>query len=115
MSNRVASARAIYYASAMTITRSKTTTIFMGALFALATAACNPVLDDAALEQQISTGITEQASVGVTAIDCPSGRPLQAGDTFTCSATTDDGSTLQITVTQTDNQGNVHWEVTGQN
>jgi hypothetical protein len=99
----------------MTITRRKTTTIFLVALFAMATAACNPTLDDAALETQISNGITEQAGVGVSTIDCPSGRPLQTGDTFTCTATTDDGTTLQITVTQTDNQGNVHWEVTGQN
>jgi len=98
----------------MTITRRKSTTLFMVALFALATAACNPTLDDSALEQQISDGITEQTGVGISTIDCPSGRPLQAGDTFTCTATTDDGTTLTITVVQNDNQGNVHWEISGQ-
>jgi len=98
----------------MTITRRKTSTLFLVALFAIATAACNPTLDDSALEQQISSGITEQTGTGVATIDCPSGRPLQAGDTFNCTATTDDGTTLTITVVQNDNQGNVHWEVTNQ-
>jgi hypothetical protein len=86
----------------------------MVSVFALATAACNPTLDDSALEEQISAGITQQAGVDISTIDCPSGRPLLAGDTFTCTATTDDGTTLTITVTQKDNQGNVSWEVTGQ-
>lgn len=98
----------------MTI-KSRTRVLMMGGLLALLAVACNSTLDDARLEQVITEGIQTQTGVTLTSIDCPSGQPLQEGNTFTCTAATPDGSTLQITVTQTDSIGNVHWSITGQN
>ena len=84
-------------------------------LFAFATAACDTTLtlNDDQLEQTITQQFQAQTNVALTAIDCPSDRPLQTGDTFTCSATTELGESLTINVTQTDDQGNVNWTVAG--
>jgi hypothetical protein len=93
----------------------KTSSLLLGGLLALAAVGCNTTLtlDDQVLEQKISQDFLQQTQHSLTSIDCPADRPIQQGDTFTCSATTDDGASLVITVTQTDNAGNVHWSVTG--
>jgi hypothetical protein len=71
-------------------------------------------LNEAVLEANISEEIQSQTGLTVSAVECPGDRPLLAGDVFTCSATTTDGRVLEITVEQTDGQGNVEWEVTGE-
>jgi len=38
---------------------------------------------------------------------------MKLDDTFTCSAVTQDGLTLTIQVTQTDNQGGVDFDIQG--
>jgi hypothetical protein len=93
----------------------QTPSLVLGGLLALAAIGCNTTLtlNDQVLEQKITQDFQVQTQHSLTTIDCPSDRPLQQGDTFTCSATTDDGESLVITVTQTDNAGNVHWSVTG--
>ena len=94
----------------------KTPSLVLGGVLALAVFGCGngtQVLDDQRLEDVISQGFQEQTGYSLTAIDCPSDRPLQQGDTFNCSATTDQGDAIVITVTQTDNVGNVHWSITG--
>lgn len=87
---------------------------FAAALLALAVAGCqlSIVLDNDRLEQSIKDGVAEQTGVTLTDIDCPDDRPLKQGDQFTCSATSDAGAQVEITVTQTDDKGNVDWEVT---
>jgi hypothetical protein len=93
----------------------KTRGLLSGAAAVLLVVACgNLTLDDTRLEQVISAGITTQTGVAVTSVNCPNNRPLKTGDTFDCTATTADGATLTITVTQTDDQGNVHWAISGQ-
>ncbi|MCB0918547.1 MAG: DUF4333 domain-containing protein [Actinobacteria bacterium] len=69
-------------------------------------------IDTQKVEDEITTGLKEQANVTVTTV-CPDNVPLKAGDTFTCTATTTDGEAIDVTVTQQDDQGNVRWEVTG--
>ncbi len=69
-------------------------------------------LNNDTLQQKITEGLQQQAGVQAV-VTCPDDRPLKAGDTFHCSAVTADGSTLTITVVQTDDQGNVNWNVTG--
>lgn len=81
-------------------------------LAALIFAGCSTTLDGTRLQQVIADGLLEQAGVTAT-VTCPTDRPLKQDDVFTCTAATLDGQTLTITVTQTDSQGNVHWEVTG--
>jgi hypothetical protein len=76
--------------------------------------ACNGslTLDNVRLQQVIADGLQQQAGVQAV-VTCPDDRPLKTGDTFQCSAVAADGSTLQITVVQTDDQGHVNWNVTG--
>jgi len=70
------------------------------------------VLDNDKLQQVIADGLQQQA--GVTAVvTCPDNQPIQQGQSFQCSATTADGTNLTIQVTQTDNAGNVNWQVVG--
>jgi type 1 fimbria pilin len=68
-------------------------------------------LDTPKLETEIERGLEEQTDVVVQSVDCPEDVPIQTGATFTCTATADDGSTATIDVRQTDDQGNVDWEL----
>jgi hypothetical protein len=87
-----------------------------GALvLALTLSGClSPVLNDEAIEANIREEVPRQANVNLTEVDCPDDRPIRQGDVFECTAITEDGRTLTITVTQNDDQGNVNWEVTGE-
>ena len=52
-------------------------------------------------------------NVQVTAnVTCPNNEPLKQDDTFICTAVIQDGLTLTIQVTQTDNQGGIDLELT---
>ena len=65
------------------------------------------------LEGVIASGIQDRnPGIVVSEVTCPD-RPIQLNDMFTCQASTEDGQNVVVTVTQTDDQGNVDWEVTG--
>jgi hypothetical protein len=85
----------------------------LAGLVAVALAACTRTVNTDALEQQIAAELQAQAGVTPSSVDCPDDVEAEAGGTFTCTATTDDGSTATITVTQQDDEGNLRWEVTG--
>ena len=72
---------------------------------------CSRVVDTDELEAQISSELQRQAGVTPTSVDCPDDVPAEAGGTFTCTATADDGSTATIEVVQQDDEGNLNWEV----
>jgi hypothetical protein len=95
----------------MLIKPTKTRTLLLASLLAFVAVGCGSSLDDERLEDVISQGIQEQTGATVAQIDCPSGRPLQANDVFTCSGTTTDGQTFTVQVTQTDANGNVRWQL----
>jgi hypothetical protein len=95
----------------MLIKHTKTRTLLLTGLIAFIAVACESSLDDERLEDVITQGIREQTGATVAQIDCPSGRPLQANDVFTCSGTTADGQTFTVQVTQTDASGNVRWQL----
>ena len=78
---------------------------------ALLTAGCTRTLDKQSLESQLATDL--QSNGSTYTVTCPDGVKAQAGGTFQCTATGPDGAALAITVTQTDDQGNVTWEVAG--
>ena len=80
-------------------------------LATLALAGCTQVLDEEQLEAEISAGIEEQTEATGVSVDCPSDVPLEEGDTFTCTATSDDGDEAEVQVTQTDAEGNIRWEL----
>jgi hypothetical protein len=83
-------------------------------LLPLVLVACGSVIDASALEAEIRDGVQSQAGVTLTEVVCPENRALSAGDVFTCTATANDGRTLEVTITQDDDQGNVRWQVTGE-
>jgi hypothetical protein len=91
---------------------------FPGLLLTLAAApvlaaACSTtlILDDVELEQVIATQFQEQTGVGLQSVSCPDDTPIEQGNVFQCTAVASDGQSLTIQVTQTDNTGNVNWEV----
>ena len=91
-------------------------TVTLGSLItivlALGTVGCSRSLDMNALNQSISSGVNDQLALPIASVECPAGdRPLQVGDTFTCTATPTEGGRLTVTVTQKDAEGNVAWEV----
>lgn len=87
-------------------------TAITAALLAVVALACSATLDTDSLAQQILTGIEDQAGVDITSVECPDDVPVEAGATFECSVTAADGTSGTVTVTQSDDQGNVTWEVT---
>jgi hypothetical protein len=74
--------------------------------------ACTAQIDTQELERQIKDGLSSQTGVTPTSVDCPQDVPAEEGGTFRCTAVADDGSVATITVTQSDDEGNVRWEVT---
>jgi hypothetical protein len=81
----------------------------LGAIAVLASACGPAVLDDGKLQDVIATDFAKQTHVEVQSVDCPDGQKIAQGATFNCTLTAADGTTYTIKVTQTDDQGNVHW------
>lgn len=90
----------------------------MKRLVALATVAlaasvlvgCSSTIDVSSLEEQVQKGMAEQLG-GEWTVQCPDSMEVKAGLTANCEATSTDGTTEQVNITQTDDQGNVTWEV----
>lgn len=68
-------------------------------------------LDTDTIENEIAQGIEEQTGISVQSVECPDDVDAEAGNTFRCTATADDGSTAPVRVTQQDDEGNVEWEL----
>ena len=63
------------------------------------------------VEDQIAESLTEQVGGEFTVV-CPTGVAAAAGTTFTCSVTDGtDGSTIAVTVTESDDVGGFDWRV----
>lgn len=65
-------------------------------------------------ENEIAKGIQEQAGVAVE-VSCPEDVEAEAGGQFTCTATDTDGNEGAVSVTQEDDEGNIQWELVGEN
>ena len=87
--------------------------IWIAALTVLVFAGCTGqrVVDTEALEANIASEIEAQAGFAPTSVSCPEDVPAQEGDTFNCTVTAEDGSSANVSVRQTDDQGSVTWEV----
>ena len=64
------------------------------------------------IKKVIREGLVEQLQVSVQSVTCPTSREMKAGDTFDCVARVEQVGRLTVTVTQKDDEGNVHWSVT---
>jgi hypothetical protein len=76
-------------------------------------AACSRPLDVTGLESQLKRQVEDDLGTTGLTVTCPDNVKAEAGSTFTCEASDASGATMVITVTQTDDQGNVTWKVTG--
>lgn len=69
-------------------------------------------IDTQGLERELEEQIEERTSTPIASVDCPDDVEVEAGGTFECTGTAESGATFTISVVQTDDQGNVRWEVT---
>lgn len=80
------------------------------AVGALLSSTGSPRLDTDAVATRIAAQLTDE--VGRTVhVSCPSRVEIHEGDSFTCTASTDDGATEQVVVRQTTDQGDVEWDL----
>jgi Domain of unknown function (DUF4333) len=77
---------------------------------ALSAAGCTKVLDRQGLEDQIAGAL--QSNGPALTVQCPDGVKAVAGATFQCTAKDPSGSSFAVTITQTDDKGNVTWKLT---
>jgi hypothetical protein len=77
------------------------------ALFAMG---CTKTLETSNLETTLASQMQDQLNLTGVKVACPDSLKVQAGTSFTCTATATD-STFEVTVTQVDDQGNVTWKV----
>lgn len=84
--------------------------VAIAAAGALLLSGCSSSIDVSTLEESVQTGLAEQLG-GSWTVECPDSMEVQAGLTTNCMATSDTGETVNVNVTQTDDQGNVTWEV----
>jgi Domain of unknown function (DUF4333) len=69
-------------------------------------------LDANGLEEMLGTQVEQQLGAHGITVACPDDEPAQAGAIFQCTATTAEGKTITIEVTQTDDHGRVTWKAT---
>jgi len=81
--------------------------IVLGAVLA----GCTSQLDTDKAEREIKKGIAEQTGVEVKSVECPDEVETEEGDTFECTAVAESGDEVSVKVTQTDDEGNVNWEL----
>ncbi|MGZ8631755.1 MAG: DUF4333 domain-containing protein [Actinomycetota bacterium] len=92
--------------------RSRSVRFAAVAVLAIAAAACTKTLDTDGLEGQLKSQFEEQTGTVLASVDCPADVEVETGGTFTCTATEEEsGTSFTLKVTQTDDQGNVDWEV----
>jgi hypothetical protein len=77
----------------------------------VAAAACSKTLDTTELEGSLKDQLETQLDVNGLTVDCPDDIEAESGNTFRCTATGSDGSEATVEVTQTDDQGNLTWEI----
>ena len=91
--------------------RSRSARLAAVALLAIVAAACSKTLDTEGLETELKSQFEQQTDTVLTSVDCPADVDVETGGVFECTAEEESGATFTIQVTQTDDQGQVDWEV----
>ncbi|HET9310320.1 MAG TPA: DUF4333 domain-containing protein [Actinomycetota bacterium] len=91
--------------------RSRSIRLAAVAVLAVAAAACTKTLDTDGLETELQRQIQQQTGGTISSVNCPADVEVETGGTFDCTAEEESGATLTIRVTQSDDQGNVEWNV----
>jgi len=80
---------------------------------AVLAAACGPTLDAGGLEEQLRAELSTRFPDGSWQVACPNGVEPDAGSTFMCTATSSNGRSIELEITQGDDQGRVSWRAVG--
>ena len=88
-------------------------TIAACAALALAFVACQKTLNSGKLEGKLKQGIEKQYGVKLKSVDCPSNVKAKKGNTFNCTAHATNGQKQKFKITQDDDQGHVHYALSG--
>ncbi len=80
----------------------------------LVTGCSASTLDGSSMQDEITAQLAEQVG-GTWTVVCPGAEPIKTGGTFTCTATDSSGVAQTVNVTQTDDQGNITWEIPSTN
>ena len=91
--------------------RTRSARLLVLAALVIAAAACTKTLDTDGLEGELRSQAEERFNITLTSVDCPADIEVEAGGTFTCDAKQESGATLTLQVTQSDDQGNVEWDL----
>jgi hypothetical protein len=86
--------------------RSRFVRVVAMATLAVGAVACTPQLDTAGLEATLKDQVSAETGATITKVDCPDAK-AEAGNVFRCTATDDEGVTLTLKVTQTNDSGDV--------
>jgi hypothetical protein len=70
-------------------------------------------LDTEKAERNIRNGIEAETSSVIKSVSCPDDVEQKEGVVFRCTATTSEGRTLAVDVTQTDDNGGIVWRTSG--
>ena len=76
----------------------------------VAAVSCSKTIDSSSWESSIKSQLESNGSVTGVSVSCPDSIKVQAGGTFTCTATAQ-GQTVTLQVTQTDDQGHVTFKL----
>jgi NAD(P)-dependent dehydrogenase (short-subunit alcohol dehydrogenase family) len=90
----------------------------LAALGATAVTGCKDLkeartLDTTGTEQVIKRGVARDYGAQLVSVKCPKRVDAGKGKTFRCVGKANDGSRLRFKVTQTDDKGDVKWDVAG--
>ena len=88
--------------------------LFVAILFLASACSRTKTLDGAQLEQRIASDMQTRLQLQGVTVSCPDDIEVATGGTFTCTATSPDGTTMTIQGTQKDDQGNVSYKVVGE-
>jgi len=92
--------------------RSRSAKVVALASLAIAAASCTKPLDIEGLEGQLDAQVEREINTTITSVSCPDEDiEVMQGGTFTCTAQEESGATFTLVITQTDDQGNVSWDL----
>lgn len=92
---------------------SRTVRLFAVAALVVAAGACSKTLDSEGLETTLKEQLTRETASTITAVDCPDEIKVETGGTFECTVTEESGTTFTLSLTQTDDNGAVNYEIKG--
>jgi Domain of unknown function (DUF4333) len=69
----------------------------------------------ALVQSKLEEEISQKTETPVDSVSCPEIKKIVVGETFSCEVTTKDNKTKDVTVTFTNEEGDVKWELSQEN